>query len=66
MSTDSGVFWVGELPYGWYIVEETNPRKFFYLVVTANGTFGGPDAAGGFEARTGAEGAAKDLYDSKK
>ena len=61
----SGCFWIGNLPYGWYIIKENNPETYFYLVVTANGTFGGPDAAGG-TTRSNAEAAAKQLYNEKK
>jgi hypothetical protein len=73
-SQSSGVIWIGNLPYGWYIIEETNPHKYFYLVVTANGTFGTPQKVtendvvkeGGYDSLTNAQAAAKALYDAKK
>lgn len=67
-SLDSGVFWVGNLPYGWYIIEETSvaPIAYFYLVVTANGVFEGPEAPGGTNDRSQTEKAAADLYTENK
>jgi hypothetical protein len=67
-SLDSGVFWIGKLPYGWYIIEETSlsPSTYFYLVVTANGIFEGPEAAGGTTDRSAAETAAAALYTANK
>ena len=48
-SLDSGVFWIGELPYGTYFLEETaapentdysgNAGKWFYLIVDESGVF---------------------------
>ena len=35
----SGVFWIGDLPYGWYIVKETAPARYFYIVVTESGVY---------------------------
>ena len=64
-SLDNGVFWIGTLPYGWYIIEETDPKTLFYLVITANGTFEGPATAGGMT-RTAAETEAQALYQAKK
>jgi len=61
-SKASGVIWIGELPYGWYIIEETTPHKFFYLVVTAEGTYGTSESAGGYTTRDAAETKAKAVY----
>jgi len=61
-SKSSGVIWMGELPYGWYIFEETTPNKFFYLVVTAEGTYGTSESAGGYALRNEAETEAKAVY----
>ncbi len=73
-SQSSGVIWIGNLPYGWYIIEEKDPHKYFYLVVTANGTFGTPQKVtendtvkeGGYDSLANAQAAAKALYDAKK
>jgi hypothetical protein len=67
-SLDSGVFWIGKLPYGWYIIEETSlsPSTYFYLVVTANGIIEGPKEAGGTTNRSAAETAAAALYTANK
>ncbi|MCR5137323.1 MAG: hypothetical protein K6C12_09525 [Oscillospiraceae bacterium] len=73
-SLNSGVFWIGNLPYGWYIVEETETgtaSKYFFLVVTAKGTYGTIDADGnnvvdGYNSRTAAETRAKAVYDANK
>ena len=72
---DSGVFWIGNLPYGWYIVEEEAEAgaspKYFFLVVTGNGTYGtlgedGKDKADGYNNRSDAETQAKKVYEDKK
>ena len=69
-SLDSGVIWIGSLPYGWYILEETvaegTTPKYFYLVVTANGTFGTSEAADGYSARAAAETRAATVYNANK
>ena len=70
-SLDSGVFWIGTLPYGWYIIEETDPHRYFYLVVTENGTYGTLDASnnnvvGGYETRDAANTAATNKYNELK
>ncbi len=73
-SQSSGVIWIGNLPYGWYIIEEKDPHKYSYLVVTANGTFGTPQKVtendvvkeGGYDSLANAQAAAKALYDAKK
>ena len=41
-SGDSGYIWSGELPYGWYIIEENNggSKKYFYVVVYRTGVYG--------------------------
>lgn len=70
----SGCIWIGELPYGWYIIEEITPHKYFYVVVTANGisetpltvTENGTEKMGGYDFRSTAETVAKDLYDNMK
>nr|MCR5136742.1 hypothetical protein [Oscillospiraceae bacterium] len=36
----SGCIWVGTLPYGWYIVEESDPHRFFYIVVDSSRVYG--------------------------
>jgi hypothetical protein len=59
--------WIGTLPYGWYIIEETGTTpKYFYLVVTANGTFGTSEAADGYSDRTDAETKATEVYNANK
>ncbi len=71
-SLDSGVFWIGDLPYGWYIVEETGAApKYFFIVVTAKGTYGtigtnGENVVDGYSSRATAEDRAKAVYDAKK
>ncbi|MCR5135641.1 MAG: DUF5979 domain-containing protein [Oscillospiraceae bacterium] len=73
-SGTSGCIWIGELPYGWYIIEEITPHKYFYVVVTANGisetpltvTENGTEKMGGYDFRSTAETVAKDLYDNMK
>lgn len=47
ISGASGCIWIGELPYGWYIVEEDAPRKYFFIVVTESGTYGTLETVGG-------------------
>ena len=68
-SLESGVFWIGNLTYGWYIVEEyidSETSTYFYVVVTEKGVFEGPDKAGGLPSRSSAENMAADLYNAKK
>jgi hypothetical protein len=73
-SLDSGVFWIGSLPYGWYIIEEPvseNQSKFFFLLVTEKGTYGtlgddGKDVVDGYTSRSAAETQAKKVYDKNK
>ena len=71
-SLDSGVFWIGNLPYGWYIIEETDATtpRFFWLVVSESGTYGMPyeegTVKGGYTDRTAAQNAGKTKYDAVK
>jgi hypothetical protein len=70
-SKSSGVVWIGELPYGWYIIEEDSPEKYFYIVVTESGVYGtldsdNNDMVGGYESRVDAQNAAKQKYNSLK
>ena len=65
-SGPTGVFWVGELPYGWYIIEEQVPHIYFYLVVTANGVFEGPGQPGRYLTLDEARTAARDEYILRK
>ena len=67
----SGCFWIGNLPYGWYIVEESTPHRFFYFVVVESGTYGtldsdNKDIVAGFSTREEAESEAKAKYDVLK
>ena len=64
-SGESGCFWIGELPYGWYIVEENAPHRFFYLVVAASGVYGTLQE-GGYGTRAQAEQYATEKYDAVK
>ena len=64
-SLDSGVIWIGELPYGWYIIKEDDTH-YFYLTVTASGTYGTSENTGGYTTRAAAETAAKSVYDEHK
>ena len=72
-SGESGCFFVGILPYGWYIIEETEPSRFFYVVVDGSGVYGTKeaDASGtmrdkvdGYDTRQAAETQAKARYDA--
>ena len=70
-SGDSGCFWIGDLPYGWYIIEEGTAGPYFYVVVTESGTCGmrgndGKDIIGGYGTRTEAEAAAAAKYEQMK
>lgn len=70
-SLDSGVIWVGELPYGWYIVQEVNPKKYFYLVIDKSGAYGtlgedGKDKTDGYDTRPEAEAAATAKFNELK
>ena len=65
----SGAIYVGSLPYGWYILKETNAgsSRFFYVVVDASGVYGtldgdGNHIAGGFGNRDDADTAAAAKY----
>ena len=62
---DSGCFWIGNLPFGWYVIKEDDSGPFFYVVVTAKGTYNGPEDPGG-TTRADAETAAKNLYEQNK
>ncbi|MBQ8963816.1 MAG: InlB B-repeat-containing protein, partial [Clostridia bacterium] len=71
----SGCFWIGNLPYGWYIIEEADPHVYFFLVITESGTYGSlveldtgtlTNKVGGFADLKDAQDAAKALYDLKK
>ena len=44
-SWDNGVFWIGDLANGWYIIQKADPAKYFYLVVDDSGVYGNPDDA---------------------
>ena len=33
----SGVFWIGDLPYGTYYIKERSPEKWFVLTVAEDG-----------------------------
>ena len=61
----SGCFWIGDLPYGWYIVEEGASGPYFYIVVTESGNYG-TDFIGGYGARTDAENDAAAKYNEMK
>lgn len=70
-SGPSGCFWIGTLPYGWYILEETSPHRYFYLIVEASGVYGtldeaGNDIVGGYDSRASAENAAAAQYTALK
>ena len=73
----SGCFFVGVLPNGTYIVEETStdPHRFFYVIVDDTGTYGTLETdasghetvkAGGYATRAEAEAAAKVKSDALK
>ena len=67
----SGCFWIGNLPYGWYIVEESTLHRFFYFVVVESGTYGtldsdNKDIVAGFSTREEAVSEAKAKYDVLK
>ena len=62
---NSGCFWIGNLPFGWYVIKEDDSGPFFYVVVTAKGTYNGPEDPGG-TTRPDAETAAKELYENNK
>lgn len=72
LSGQSGCFFIGTLPYGWYIVKEnTTPAKYFYVVVTASGNYGtlnedGTDKADGYPTLTEAQSKALEVYNAKK
>ena len=69
----NGVFYIGDLPYGWYIIEENDPPRYFYVAVTPSGTYGTlvqtgeewTDQKGGYVNRLDAQVAAQALYDAK-
>ena len=72
-SGDSGCFWIGTLPYGWYILKEgeTDPARWFYLIVDDSGVYCTLDLSdktvvGGYGTRAEAEAAAKAKADSIK
>ena len=63
----SGCFYIGMLPYGWYVLEEVEPHKYFYIVVASSGVYGtvndsGENIVGGYDTRQEAETAAKESY----
>jgi hypothetical protein len=67
----SGCFYVGDFPYGWYVVKEVSPEKYFYFVVVESGVYGmvdvnDADAIGGFTSKTDAQDAAKAKYNTLK
>ena len=64
-SGSSGCFWIGDLPYGWYIVEEGASGPYFYIVVTESGNYG-TDFVGGYGERTDAENDAAAKYNEMK
>ncbi|MBE6039755.1 MAG: hypothetical protein E7219_02200 [Clostridiales bacterium] len=70
-SKSSGIIWIGELTNGWYIIKESSPEKYFYLIVTDSGVYGtldsdNNDMVGGYESRDDAQNAAKQKYNSLK
>jgi len=65
----SGCIWIGDLPYGWYILEEQDAGKklYFYLVVTASGVEGTPQTVpNGYANRDSAAAEAKTRYENLK
>lgn len=63
----SGCFYIGMLSYGWYVLEEVEPHKYFYIVVTSSGVYGtvndsGENIVGGYDTRQEAETVAKESY----
>ena len=72
----TGVFWIGTLPNGTYIIEEdTAPKRYFYIIVDDTGIYDNlyQNAAGeevykvgGFETKVQAQMAAKTKYDAVK
>lgn len=67
VSGESGCFYIGTLPYGWYVIEEANPHRFFYIVIVESGTYGTLDESneavvGGYESIEAARIAAKSKY----
>lgn len=66
----SGCFWIGDLPYGWYIIEEGAAGPYFYLVITESGICGtledGRDKVDGYSDREAAETAAAAKYEELK
>jgi hypothetical protein len=65
----TGIIWIGELPYGWYIIKEKDPERFFYVVVDQSGVYetlgeDGKVKAGGYTNRSDANTAAKNKYDA--
>ncbi|MBP5292143.1 MAG: hypothetical protein J6Y90_05950, partial [Lachnospiraceae bacterium] len=74
-SLDSGIIFIGLLPYGWYIVEEDDPHRFFYIVVDGSGVYGTQETSpsgtlqnkiGGFDTREEAETEAIARYNALK
>ena len=69
-SLDSGVFWIGNLPYGWYIIQEGETGPYFYLIVTESEIYGtledGKDKVGGYSDRETAEDEATANYEQLK
>jgi hypothetical protein len=65
-NNSTGIIWIGELPYGWYIIEEEDPERYFYVVVDQSGVYENTNA-GGYDTREGTDGAdaaAKAKYDA--
>ena len=67
----SGCIWIGELPYGWYIVKENNSGPYFYIVVTESGVYGtlnesGDIIPGGYQTPDAARSAAQKKYNDLK
>jgi predicted outer membrane repeat protein len=68
VSQPSGVFWIGTLPNGTYIIEEKSPNRFFYVIVDDSGVYGTlyqdngteKDKINGYDNRADAENAAKE------